>query len=125
MSNKSAEAFVARPAVHTTARSVGCEHAEAGVEHPVKLGASLTQCRIAKTLTLRYSFRPASCDIKKPGKLKLRDDVAELRIGDGKTTFHGKATAPKVSEFVLIHDKDGWRLERLGRSIKNLNPANR
>jgi hypothetical protein len=119
----SAEAFLSRPAVQPTSRSVGCEHAKAGVEHPVKLGTSVRRGRSAETLTLRYSFRPGSCDIKKPGKLKLRDEVAELRVGD--TAFHGKATAPKVSEFVLIHDKHGWRLERLGRSIKNLNPANR
>ena len=124
MSNKSAEAFIARPAVKVARSSAAYEHVKAGTEYPVRLGASLRR-RSTEALTLRYSFRPGSCDIKKSGKLKLqkRDESAEVRIGD--VVFHGKANAPKASEFVLIRDKDGWRLERLGMSIKNLNPSNR
>lgn len=124
MSNKSAEALIARPAVELARSSVACKHVEAGTEYPVRLGASLRR-RSTETLTLRYSFRPGSCHIRKSGKLKLqkRDESAEVQIDN--TTFHGKANAAKVSEFVLIRDKNGWRLERLAMSIKNLNPTNR
>ena len=97
-----------------------------GDTHTVAVGASFGAGAVGLH-SLRYSFKPSSAAAAPAGTLTLRDREAHLSVplggGAPPLNFTGHADATKTSECALICDADGsWRLERLGRSIKDLKP---
>jgi hypothetical protein len=96
-----------------------------GVKYNVQLGTSLHSRSRSRCHTLRFSFKPTSCSTaKRRGRISIEDEKAGVSLptsNGADVTFSGKAEAHKKTEFLLLCSADGtWRLEKMGRNIKNL-----